>query len=39
MGISYYGKLRTVRSGRSWLENLQWCPNRQPDYGTDKIRR
>ena len=32
-GISYYGKLRTARSGGSWLKNLQWCPNGQPDYG------
>ena len=37
-GISYYGKLRTARSGESWLKNLQWCPNGQPDYGIDKIR-
>ena len=37
-GISYYGKLR--RSGGSWLQNLQWCPNGQPDDGIDKkIRR
>ena len=35
-GISYYGKLRTARSGGSWLYNLQWCPNVQPDYGIDK---
>ena len=32
-GTSYRGKLRTARSGRSWLQNLQWCPNGQPDYG------
>ena len=32
-GISYYGKPRTARSGGSWLENLQWCPNGQPDDG------
>ena len=25
--------------GGSWLRNLQWCPNGQPDYGIDKIRR
>ena len=37
-GISYYGKLRTARSGVSWLYNLQWYPNGQPDYGIDKIR-
>ena len=37
-GTSCYGKLRTVRSGGSWLQNLQWCPNGQPDYGIDKIR-
>ena len=37
-GISYYGKLRTARSGGSWLQNLQWCPNGQPDYGIDRIR-
>ena len=36
-GISYYGKPRTARSGGSWLKNLQWCPNGQPDYGIDKI--
>ena len=35
-GISYYGKLRTARSGGSWLRKLQWCPNGQPDYGTDR---
>ena len=35
-GISYYGKPRISRSGGSWLENLQWCPNGQPDNGTDK---
>ena len=35
-GISYYGKPRTARSGESWLYNLQWCPNGQPDYGIDK---
>ena len=23
----------TKRSGGSWLQNLQWCPNNQPDYG------
>ena len=39
-GTSHYGKLRTERSGGSWLLNLQWCPNGQPDYGIDKkIRR
>ena len=38
-GISYYGKLRTARSGGSWLYVLQWCPNGQPDYWIDKIRR
>ena len=37
-GISYYGKPRTARSGGSWLKNLQWCPNGQPDYGIEKIR-
>ena len=37
-GIYYYGKSRTARSGGSWLQNLQWCPNGQPDYGIDKIR-
>ena len=37
-GISYYGKPRTARSGGSWLYNLQWCPNGQPDYGIDKKR-
>ena len=37
-GTSHYGKLRTERSGGSWLQNLQWCPNGQPDYGIDKIR-
>ena len=31
-----YGKLRTARSGGSWLKNLQWCPNGQPDYGIDR---
>ena len=36
-GIYYYGKPRTARSGGNWLENLQWCPNGQPDYGIDKI--
>ena len=34
-GIPYYGKSRTARSGGSWLSNLQWCPNGQPDYGID----
>ena len=38
-GIPYYRKLRTARSGGSWLYNLQWCPNGQPDYGIDRIRR
>ena len=37
-GIYYYGKPRTPRSGGSWLQNLQWCPNGQSDYGIDKIR-
>ena len=37
-GTSYYRKLRTARSGGSWLQNLEWCPNGQPDYGIDKIR-
>ena len=32
-GTSYSRKLRTVRSGGSWLQNLQWFPNSQPDYG------
>ena len=32
-GLSYCGKLRTARSGGSWLENLQWCLNGQPDDG------
>ena len=36
--ISHFGKLRTTRSGGSWLYNLQWCPNGQPDYGIEKIR-
>ena len=35
-GISYCGKLRTARSGGSWLSNLQWCPNGRPDYGIGK---
>ena len=35
--IHYYGKPKTARSGGSWLQNLQWCPNGQPDYGIDKI--
>ena len=38
-GIPYYGKPRTARSGGSWLQNVQWCPNGQPDYGVDKIGR
>ena len=38
-GTSYYGKLRTARSGGRWLYNLQWCPNGQPDYRIDKITR
>ena len=29
---------RTVRSGGSWLQNLHWCPNGQPDYGIDEMR-
>ena len=33
-GASYCGKLRSARSGGSWLDNLQWCPNGHPDYGT-----
>ena len=37
-GIYFYGKLRTARSGGSWLQNLQWCPNGQPDYGIDQIQ-
>ena len=37
-GTSCYGKLRTSRSGGSWLKNLLWCSNGQPDYGIDKIR-
>ena len=36
-GTHYYGKPRTARSGGSWLYNLQWCPNGQPDYGIDKV--
>ena len=32
-GTAYYGKLRTARSGGSWLKNLLWCPNGQTDYG------
>ena len=31
-GTSCCAKLRTARSGGSWLLNLQWCPNGQPDY-------
>ena len=27
------GKLRTARSVGNWLQNLQWCPSGQPDYG------
>ena len=34
-GIYYYRKLRTARSGGSWLKNLQWYPNGQPDYRID----
>ena len=37
-GIYYCEKLRKARSGGSWLQNVQWCPNGQPDYGTDEIR-
>ena len=37
--ISYCGKLRIARSGESWLWNLQWCPNSQPDYGIGEIRK
>ena len=36
-GIYYCGKPRTARSGGSWLQNLQWCPDGQPDHGIDKI--
>ena len=35
-GTSYCGRLRIARSGGSWLYILQWCPNGQPDYGTDE---
>ena len=33
-----YGMPRTARSRGSWLKNLQWCPNGQPDYGIDMIK-
>ena len=36
-GTYNYGKPRTSRSGQSWLYNLQWCSNGQPDYRIDKI--
>ena len=32
-GIYNSGKLRTARSGGSWLWNLQWWSNRQPNNG------
>ena len=35
-GTSYYGKPRTVRSGGSWLYNLQWRPKGQLVYGADE---
>ena len=38
-GTPYYGKPRTARSAGSWLQNLQWWPNGQPDYRIDKMRR
>ena len=31
-------KPRTARGGGNWLQNLQWCPNGQPDYGIDEMR-
>ena len=30
---------RTARSGGSWLYNLQWRPNGQPDYGINEMMR
>ena len=32
-GTSRRGKLRTTRSGGSWLEILQWYTSGRPDYG------
>ena len=36
-GTSYCGNLRTARSGRWWLQNLQQCPKGQPDYGIGEV--
>ena len=38
IGISYSGKPRIARSGGSWLKNLQWCPNSQPDYEIGEMK-
>jgi len=32
-GTNCYGKLKTARSGGSWLQNLQWGPKGRLDYG------